>query len=101
MAGHTLTNARTCQPLYCPQKFSCPGTIFRLSAEASILPNAERACSEPNANVRKCFGTLSATSVVAAPNIPPTPSPNKNRQTKNSVAVCAKPDKPEKTVYAS
>ena len=47
--------------------------------DAALIPQAESACIEPKATVRKRRGTLSATRVVAAPNIPPTPNPNRNR----------------------
>ena len=63
-----------------------------------MLPHADKACIEPSARVRNRRGTLSATSVVAAPNIPPTPRPNRNRKTRNSTPVRANPDSPEKTV---
>jgi hypothetical protein len=53
-----------------------------------MLPTAESACMEPSAAVRKCAGTLSATRVVAAPNIPPTPNPNRKRYIMNSRAAC-------------
>jgi hypothetical protein len=48
-------------------------------SEPMMLPTAERACSEPSATARNREGTLSATSVVAAPNMPPTPNPTRKR----------------------
>ena len=77
--GTMPTKNSTRQPVKPPTKLAAPGGIFRLISEPMMLPSADSACSEPSATARNCPGTLSATSVVAAPNIPPTPRPTRNR----------------------
>ena len=69
-----------------------------LNPDASMFPQADSACIEPSAMVRNRGGTLSASKVVAAPNIPPTPSPQRKRETRNSMPVRAIPESPEKMV---
>ena len=56
-----------------------PGGICRLNSEPMMLPSADSAWSDPSAIALKSAGTLSATSVVAAPNMPPMPIPARNR----------------------
>jgi hypothetical protein len=77
--GRIPTKNSTRQPESSPQKFSAPGWIFRLISEPIMLPQADNACNDPRATARIRPGTLSATSVVAAPNMPPTPNPTRKR----------------------
>ncbi len=81
---------------------AAPGGIQRLMSEPMMLPVADSVCSTPSASARNWpSGTLSATSVVAAPNMPPTPSPTRNRYSVNSTHVCASPERPVNTEYTS
>ena len=66
-------------PAKSPTKLVAPGWMTTLVNDPMILPIAERACRDPKARARNCPGTLSATRVVAAPNIPPIPNPTRNR----------------------
>ena len=77
--GSTPTKNRICQPLQWPQKFSLPSTMPMLTPEARMLPTADSDCMTPRANVRKRGVTLSASRVVAEPNMPPTPKPHRKR----------------------
>ena len=85
MIGTTISDGRmptknsTRQPEKPPTKFCAPGGIARLTSDPMMLPRAESAWSDPSATARNWPGTLSATSVVAAPNIPPMPRPTRKR----------------------
>jgi len=78
-AGRIPTKNRTRQPDMPCQKSAWPGRICVLSSEPMMLPQADSVWSEPKAIARNRPGTLSATRVVAAPNIPPTPRPTRKR----------------------
>ena len=69
-----------------------------LSSDPEIFPKAESDCIRPRASERTLRGTLSATNVVAAPNMPPMPKPHRNRYARNSFGVRARPVNPEKIV---
>ena len=56
-----------------------PGGTKREMPEPIMFPTVARACRAPRAGARSREGTDSATKVVAAPNMPPTPSPTKKR----------------------
>ena len=62
-----------------PEDVVAPGGTGRLISEPMMLPVADSAWSEPERHRAKPAGTLSATSVVAAPNMPPMPIPARNR----------------------
>ena len=77
MPGMTLTRNSARQPE--TPKATPPGGRAKLMHAAVMLPTAASAWRNPRAYGRDRAGRTSATNATAAPNVPPTPSPIRNR----------------------